>query len=423
MFYTIQLTRIVLVLLVICSGTFNLQAQRASTSNTGVLYVSPETVMSVEGNFTNIEEGDYRNDGEVFLKGNFENQGITDFIQEGGITRFEGYSIQDITGNQPAYFYNVLFNNDQDPVPFLLSGTMSVEGGVSFYQGIVDNENYLGVFEMNEEAYHFNTNDESHVNGPVNRLGNDEFTFPVGKKGYYRPAVIASITDPQVYFDGEFFFENSDKPETPHRLTSDKITRIDNQQFWTIEETISGNPDQMLLSLTYRDATTPHFIMDAVENETVTIVRWDEDSNMWVDQGGIVDFENEMVTTTVDGFGIFTFATLNDEQLTACKVMVYNAVTPNGDGINDYFRIDKDDCAGNLRVQIFNRWGRKIWESDNYGHNGEVFDGYSKGHLTVREGKSQVPTGTYFYILEYDYDSGDGKATQQKAGYLYISGN
>ena len=56
----------------------------------------------------------------------------------------------------------------------------------------------------------------------------------------------------------------------------------------------------------------------------------------------------------------------------------------------------------------------------NYGAPGQVFDGYSSGRLTVQE-QSQLPSGTYFYVLEYDYEQGDGLKKHQKAGYIHLS--
>src|SRR5699024_3747762 len=133
------------------------------------------------------------------------------------------------------------------------------------------------------------------------------------------------------------------------------------------------------LTLSLRDETTPSFIMNAAADDALTNVRWDEGMNMWVDEGGTVDQEGQTVTTRANGFAFFVLDSLDKDNVEPCHIIVYNAVTPNGDGINDYFRIDSlGECAQNPKVQVFNRWGRKIFESDNYGPNGDVFDGYSR---------------------------------------------
>lgn len=394
----------------------------SQTINVGKITVSENTQFSTVAPFVNENSASFNNDGTAYFYSHFKNNGVVDHTPQQGLSQFVGIEIQEISGEEPAYFNDVLFDNESEAMPFHLSGMMSIDGGVSFFNGIVDNEHYSGVFEMNEDAYHINTEDFSHVNGPVNRAGNQDFTYPVGKKELYRPMLVASINNPEAYYEGEYFFENSDNSVSPHNMKSDGIIRIDDQQYWNLEKMTGGAIDDEFVSLTYRDETTPNFIMDAIHNQTVTIVRWDEGLNMWVDQGGSVDFDNEMVTADVDGDGLFTFATLDEDLVAACHVIVYNAVTPNGDGFNDYFRIDSQgDCAQNLEVKIYNRWGVKVFESDDYGEGGDLFDGYSAGRATIKS-SHQLPSGTYFYTLEYDYDKGTGEmGREQKAGYLYLS--
>ncbi len=107
-------------------------------------------------------------------------------------------------------------------------------------------------------------------------------------------------------------------------------------------------------------------------------------------------------------------------------VTVYNAVSPNGDGVNDYFKINtgsSSSCTENMQVEVYNRWGVKVFETNNYGEYGDLFDGFSRGRLNVN-GDEQLPSGTYFYILKFDYEAGSNQLeTFKKAGYLYLNGN
>jgi gliding motility-associated-like protein len=67
-----------------------------------------------------------------------------------------------------------------------------------------------------------------------------------------------------------------------------------------------------------------------------------------------------------------------------------NVITPNGDGINDYFEVSKGnrffDCT---EVQIFDRWGVEIFRSAGTSH---IWDG------TTFSGK-EVSEGVYFYVV------------------------
>ncbi|MFV5700227.1 gliding motility-associated C-terminal domain-containing protein, partial [Flavobacterium sp. ZT3R17] len=111
----------------------------------------------------------------------------------------------------------------------------------------------------------------------------------------------------------------------------------------------------------------------------------------------------------------------------ACgTVLVHNAFSPNGDGINEKFIIDNIDdtiCYPDNTVEIYNRWGVLVFETKGYNNTSNFFDGVSQGRSTIQQ-TSGLPTGTYFYILNYTSIDGNGKSvTNKKDGYLYIVNN
>ncbi|MFA4851753.1 MAG: gliding motility-associated C-terminal domain-containing protein [Bacteroidales bacterium] len=72
-----------------------------------------------------------------------------------------------------------------------------------------------------------------------------------------------------------------------------------------------------------------------------------------------------------------------------CDVTVPNVFTPNGDGYNDFFFIKGLKDYPNTLLQIYNRWGKKIYESTNYQND---WDGKS------------YSDGVYFFIITFiDY--------------------
>lgn len=77
-------------------------------------------------------------------------------------------------------------------------------------------------------------------------------------------------------------------------------------------------------------------------------------------------------------------------------VVVYNGLTPDGDGYNDFLfikYIDVVEGASQNRVMIFNRWGDVVFDIENYNNIDRVFTGLSKNG-------SELPSGTYFYKIE-----------------------
>jgi gliding motility-associated-like protein len=69
--------------------------------------------------------------------------------------------------------------------------------------------------------------------------------------------------------------------------------------------------------------------------------------------------------------------------------VIPNTFTPNGDGINDKWRIDYLNTYPNNRVQIFTRSGSLVFESRGYN---TPWDGTLKG--------KPLPFDTYYYIIE-----------------------
>lgn len=125
--------------------------------------------------------------------------------------------------------------------------------------------------------------------------------------------------------------------------------------------------------------------------------------------------------TAIDACG--NVAYLNQEVVLNCGVKIYNALTPNGDGKNDFFYLEGIECYPNNKVEIFNRYGAKVYETFSYDNVTNVFKGASDSSLNVSNGA--LPQGTYFYVISYDYiiNNINDLKNVQKTGYLYIASN
>ena len=100
----------------------------------------------------------------------------------------------------------------------------------------------------------------------------------------------------------------------------------------------------------------------------------------------------------------------------SCIEEIYNAVSANGDGLNDHFVIKGIDCYPDNVVRIYNRYGVVVYEKSGYDNVTRPFEGFSDGRATIGRG-NKLPSGTYFYTLEYTGSAGKIK----KAGYLYVN--
>ncbi|WP_275316153.1 gliding motility-associated C-terminal domain-containing protein, partial [Tenacibaculum bernardetii] len=95
-------------------------------------------------------------------------------------------------------------------------------------------------------------------------------------------------------------------------------------------------------------------------------------------------------------------------------IVVYNEITPNGDGKNDYLIIDCIENFPTNTFEVFNRWGNTVYKVKGYNNRDKVFNGISEGRLNVNA-DDKLPVGTYFYILDL------GKGMKHKKGWIYIS--
>jgi gliding motility-associated-like protein len=93
----------------------------------------------------------------------------------------------------------------------------------------------------------------------------------------------------------------------------------------------------------------------------------------------------------------------------AALLIIYNVITPNGDGINDEWFIDGIEKFPDNTVLIFNRWGDKVHSFEHYNNSSQIWKGDNdKGE--------PLPDGTYYYILTIK----DGGT---RTGWVWIRGS
>jgi hypothetical protein len=76
-------------------------------------------------------------------------------------------------------------------------------------------------------------------------------------------------------------------------------------------------------------------------------------------------------------------------------------------------------CYPTNSLEIYNRWEGISFETTNYNNTSNYY--FQKGRTTVSQ-SAGLPTGTYFYILNYTSIEGTGGVTNNtKDGYLYLT--
>jgi gliding motility-associated-like protein len=107
---------------------------------------------------------------------------------------------------------------------------------------------------------------------------------------------------------------------------------------------------------------------------------------MYYTYGSGINLKTEIIRTPI---------VINNHDL-LCKITIYTGFTPNGDGVNDVWRIRNINEFPKNRVTIYNRWGIQVFDAYGYDNESNVWP--------YNGTEDQLIPSTYFYII----DLGDG---------------
>ena len=133
------------------------------------------------------------------------------------------------------------------------------------------------------------------------------------------------------------------------------------------------------------------------------------------DGDGVINLEDAFPddpeeSLDVDGDGIGANADYDDNDssigIKAPGLKVPNAITPNGDGINDFWIIEGIENYPNSNVSVYNRYGHLVFEAKGYRNT---------WNAAYKENTKKLPVGSYLYII----DLGDG--SEPTSAWLYIN--
>ena len=78
-------------------------------------------------------------------------------------------------------------------------------------------------------------------------------------------------------------------------------------------------------------------------------------------------------------------------------IKAYSAFSPNGDQNNDYWQIDNIELYPDALVEVFNRWGDRVYSTKRYVN---AWNGAFKGEYKNKK----LPSATYYYVITLNND-------------------
>ena len=349
------------------------------------------------------------NSGNIQLHGNAELGFHTDLINESDFITTSG--LVGFYGNRRLQVQGSISPIIQDleifiPGDLFLRTTLDVSNNINFIDGNVSGalNNQIVFLNFSENAFFTGENDQSKITGYAAITNRSTFSFPVGDETQLRPLLLESDSNNDLAVCA-YLRENPGNP-TSFNENYDLEERVRNigaitdREFWILQSDV---PSTITLSWNPRSDLANIGNVNSVED--IILVGWSKASQLWtvigntalsgdLDQGFLVsekfipsDFE--AITFGTVPLPLDTFAVNN-------PTLGNYFVSPNGDGINDVLIIDNLGEAESNNLQIYNRFGQKVFEMDNYS---DEFNGFSNQNNLVLNRSQGLPEGIYFYTV------------------------
>lgn len=273
-----------------------------------------------------------------------------------------------------------------------------------FIDGIIHTDtNTPGSLRFLLDNHAIGTHSDSYVEAQVTSIETAEFVFPVGDAGVYQPLKIAEGSAHNLTVDF--------KQDAFHDLTtSDAIETISNAFYWT-----TAGAKQAKITLSWNTYSN----LDLLTEELAALVMIGYTGTEWEIIPALLDpftVDSTAPTTLVEGaisstdrvdFSRFEAVTLGSILLDT-RLVVSEAITPNGDSINDRWFIENINRYPDARIWVYNRWGAEVFhQAGNYSNTWEA---------TYKNNTKKLPAASYYYRIDQDNDG-----SIDLSGWIYIT--
>ncbi|SHG38866.1 Por secretion system C-terminal sorting domain-containing protein [Chryseolinea serpens] len=259
---------------------------------------------------------------------------------------FSSVTDQNIGGTQATTLTNLQLGNS-GPTGVTLAKGLTVSGILTFTSGNLISS-AANMLLMSAGSSVATPSNDSYVDGPMQKVGSTDFTFPVGKDGEYRPIAITGVTTVNPTFQAEYFHSN---PDASYSLASKDATliRMQTSEYWILAPTIVG--PQAVVWLSWDDFSG--WVNDLT---SIKVARWN--GTTWKDHGnggttGNVSPATGTVRSSaiVTSFSPFTLASGNGNNPLPVELLSFTAKLDGTQVLldwntaseldNDYFIVDK----------------------------------------------------------------------------------
>lgn len=290
-------------------------------TNFGSMYIHPNANLAIKG--------DLQNDGSM--------------NSDGGTMYLIGAASQTISGSAMPEVYNLTLNNSSTTGIILLKN-VQVSNAFVLTDGVLTSTPANQVI-LTDNSTVSGASNNSYVDGPVTKIGNDEIIFPVGKAGNYQPVSISApalATDRFVaeYFDGD--------PTTTFGDSIDiSIDHVSTCEYWNLTQQ-TGSSAVIVTPGWNANSCGITVTLDLI------VAHWD--STKWENFGnggitGNLSLGTVRTFSPQSDFGIFTLGSISNENPLPVELISFDALKIDqeveitwataSERENSYFTIEK----------------------------------------------------------------------------------
>jgi hypothetical protein len=281
------------------SGSAVVKSLTGNADVDGNLIIGAQNTLTTTGsNFDMSMAGDWMNNGS--------------FSANLGAVTFDGTNLSTISGTSSTSFYDLIVNNTAADSALEITVQTNVINHLTLTNGVISTStgNELVIFD---DATTSSGSNASHVDGPLRKIGDESFVFPVGDNGKWARLGISNLINgpsPTDEFTAQYLHElnpNAFWDSVDYAGDYDDLHNTSVVEYWNLERNVGASQPQVSL---YWSDNAESYINDTSE----LVVAHYVGGNTWVNEGGHATggLASGLVTTTghINSFSPFTFGSV-----------------------------------------------------------------------------------------------------------------
>lgn len=274
------------------------------TIATGTTYYAWAELTTVNGTCTN--NGTYNASTNIqTFNGNLVNNGTwTQPAGASAIANFTGTAAQTFSGTTTNTAFQRLTINNTSSTGVTLATPSEVVTALTLTDGIVFTD-ATNLLILRDNCTSTTGSNASHVDGPMRKIGNDVFAFPLGDAGYWARIGITAPGNTADHFTAQYFWA----PYTSLTPVAATLEYVSQMEHWILNRT--NGSSNVTVTLNWEDGTRSG--INTFSND-LHVARWD--GSTWQDHGsasmtGGVGAGTVSSSAAVTSFSPFTFASIS----------------------------------------------------------------------------------------------------------------